>query len=54
MQDGGRGQGELELVFGVRMIPHPKKAHTGGEDAFFISSNRKAFGVADGVMHSKY
>ncbi len=28
-------------------IPHPAKAETGGEDAFFIS--RGAVGVADGV-----
>ena len=28
-------------------IPHPAKADTGGEDAFFIS--RGAVGVADGV-----
>jgi len=31
------------------MIPHPKKAKTGGEDAFFIAANKKAFGLADGV-----
>lgn len=31
------------------MIPHPTKVDKGGEDAFFISSDRKAVGVADGV-----
>lgn len=32
------------------MMPHPDKAETGGEDAFFVSSfGRGAFGVADGV-----
>ena len=40
---------DLSFTFGVKMIPHPKKAKTGGEDAFFIASNKKAFGLADGV-----
>lgn len=32
------------------VLPHPDKAETGGEDAFFVSSHgRGAFGVADGV-----
>ena len=31
-------------------LPHPDKAQTGGEDAFFVSSHGQgAFGVADGV-----
>lgn len=29
------------------MIPHPEKAHRGGEDAFFDSANVLA--IADGV-----
>ncbi len=29
------------------MIPHPEKAHKGGEDAYYVSSNILA--VADGV-----
>ena len=32
------------------MLPHPDKAETGGEDAYFVSSHGQgAFGVADGV-----
>ena len=32
------------------VLPHPDKAETGGEDAFFVSSHGQgAFGVADGV-----
>lgn len=31
------------------MIPHPAKIDKGGEDAYFVSSDGKAFGVADGV-----
>jgi len=31
------------------VIPHPKKAYKGGEDAYFISSDGNAVGVADGV-----
>lgn len=30
------------------MIPHPQKKEKGGEDAFFISSDKRAFGLADG------
>jgi len=39
----------LSLVSAARMIPHPEKAHRGGEDAFFIASDGLAVGVADGV-----
>lgn len=41
---------KLELHFGLRgafMIPHPEKAHRGGEDSFFL--NESALCVADGV-----
>ncbi|XP_031475862.1 uncharacterized protein LOC116247728 isoform X2 [Nymphaea colorata] len=38
----------LNLSSGVAMLPHPSKALTGGEDAFFLSNNNW-LGVADGV-----
>lgn len=31
------------------MIPHPSKVEKGGEDAYFVSADGKALGVADGV-----
>ena len=39
---------KLSLNVHASMIPHPDKRKKGGEDAFFISDNSKAFGVADG------
>ncbi|XP_043721409.1 probable protein phosphatase 2C 71 [Telopea speciosissima] len=39
--------GGLFLSSGAAMLPHPSKALTGGEDAFFITQNW--VGVADGV-----
>lgn len=39
----------LHLVFGSHTIPHPEKASTGGEDAFFADDASGTFGVADGV-----
>ncbi len=40
----------LRLLFGVKNIPHPAKAHYGGEDAFFVSElGAGAAGIADGV-----
>lgn len=39
----------LRLVSYARVIPHPKKTKTGGEDAYFIAPNQHAIGVADGV-----
>ncbi|GMH43595.1 hypothetical protein BSKO_11517 [Bryopsis sp. KO-2023] len=39
----------MTLDAGATMIPHPEKARKGGEDAFFISNNGLAVGVADGV-----
>jgi protein phosphatase PTC7 len=37
------------MLSGASMLPHPEKAHRGGEDAFFISEPPLAIGVADGV-----
>jgi len=34
---------------GSHMIPHPSKVYKGGEDAFFVSNDGRAIGVADGV-----
>ena len=39
--------GHIKFDFGARMIPHPEKAHKGGEDAYF--SNEKLLVVCDGV-----
>lgn len=40
----------LRLQFGVKNIPHPRKAHYGGEDAFFVSeAGGGRAGIADGV-----
>lgn len=38
-----------EIYIAAASIPHPKKAETGGEDAYFVSMEHQAFGVADGV-----
>jgi len=39
----------IRLESQVFMIPHPAKVDKGGEDAYFISADGKALGVADGV-----
>eukprot|EP00775_Hariotina_reticulata_P004077 gene4077-4324_t len=39
----------LLLQSGAAMLPHPDKAHRGGEDSFFIAEHQAAVGVADGV-----
>ncbi|KAM0042281.1 putative protein-serine/threonine phosphatase [Helianthus debilis subsp. tardiflorus] len=39
----------LKLVSGSCYLPHPAKEETGGEDAHFICSDKRAIGVADGV-----
>ena len=39
----------LKFISACQMIPHPSKAHFGGEDSFFISKNNSTIGVADGV-----
>ncbi|KAJ3693809.1 hypothetical protein LUZ60_009289 [Juncus effusus] len=40
---------EMSLSIGTHLIPHPKKAETGGEDAFFVSSEFGILAIADGV-----
>ena len=45
----GDASGSLRLAVAGCAVPHPKKAATGGEDAFFASNKHFAFGVADGV-----
>ena len=46
----GADAGALRLAIGACCLPHPEKAHYGGEDAFFISpAGGGALGVADGV-----
>ncbi|GLC41002.1 hypothetical protein PLESTB_000953400 [Pleodorina starrii] len=39
----------LLLNSGAFVLPHPDKMQKGGEDWYFIASNRRAIGVADGV-----
>jgi len=39
----------LNFVIEGAIIPHPAKVEKGGEDAFFISEDGTAMGVADGV-----
>jgi protein phosphatase PTC7 len=39
----------LKLSTQACMLPHPSKAHKGGEDASFISDDGNGLGVADGV-----
>jgi hypothetical protein len=41
---------ECRLEAGVCSIPHPSKAATGGDDAYFISQD--AIGIADGTVHT--
>ena len=44
------GRPQLRLAFGFKQIPHPSKAHYGGEDAFFVSEvGHGAMGISDGV-----
>jgi len=45
--------GSLHIVFGAHNIPHPAKASTGGEDAFFFDDRLGTFGIADGVGGSR-
>lgn len=51
-KDGEEDKLESERTFsllsGVFMLPHPTKASTGGEDAYFVTRNNWV-GVADGV-----
>lgn len=40
----------MRLLCGVKNIPHPNKAHYGGEDAYFVlDAGGGALGIADGV-----
>ena len=41
------GESKNRFDFGSKMIPHPEKAHRGGEDALFAGKN--VLSVADGV-----
>jgi protein phosphatase PTC7 len=48
--DGEEAARQLQLLAGGVNLPHPAKAATGGEDAFFVTDARGgAAGVADGV-----
>jgi len=40
---------QLKFTSEVCMIPHPSKRKKGGEDAYFMTENGLAIGVADGV-----
>jgi len=40
---------DTRLCIGISIIPHPAKRAKGGEDAYFISDDMKAIGIADGV-----
>ena len=39
----------LKFTSAASMLPHPDKAHRGGEDAYFIHGGDYCIGVADGV-----
>ena len=39
----------FHFIAAVKNIPHPSKAHFGGEDAYFINNETNVVGVADGV-----
>jgi hypothetical protein len=40
---------DMQFDIDAHVIPHPAKKYKGGEDAFFISSDKRALGVADGI-----
>lgn len=40
---------KFKFQHAATMFPHPDKEYKGGEDAYFVSENGKAMGVADGV-----
>lgn len=40
---------DTRMSVGTACIPHPAKVAKGGEDAYFLSEDMKALGVADGV-----
>jgi len=39
----------IRIEAAASMLPHPEKANTGGEDAFFLQERASVFGVFDGV-----
>jgi len=43
------GRRALRLDMDCRQVPHPDKAHYGGEDGVFVCPHSSAAGVADGV-----
>ncbi|KAL5703916.1 protein-serine/threonine phosphatase [Ranunculus cassubicifolius] len=47
-EETGMSRPSLNISSGANMLPHPSKALTGGEDAYFIAC-QNWFGVADGV-----
>jgi hypothetical protein len=42
------------MSVGVSSIPHPAKIAKGGEDAYFLSTDMKVMGVADGMHHTQH
>lgn len=42
-------EGPLQLAFATACLPHPKKAHRGGEDSYYACHTSRSFGIADGV-----
>lgn len=40
---------KLKFIAAAANIPHPQKAHFGGEDSWFINTKTNTVGVADGV-----
>lgn len=42
------------MSVGVSSIPHPAKVAKGGEDAYFLSTDMKVIGVADGMFQSPF
>jgi hypothetical protein len=42
---------KLRMSVQSAMLPHPEKRKKGGEDAFFVTEDGKAIGVADGSFH---
>ena len=44
---------KLKMSVQSAMLPHPEKRKKGGEDAFFVTEDGKAIGVADGICYLK-
>eukprot|EP00250_Pteridium_aquilinum_P024139 c2848_g1_i1 orf=363-1949(-) len=47
--EGTLSSSGLRLLSAACCLPHPEKQDTGGEDAYFICSDKQVIGVADGV-----